>query len=55
MLPLVDEAKISSRGRETKICIQRRKDFIRTKLFLDFFLKTFSVKNGVFEVLKTKK
>ena len=54
MLPLVDEAKRSSRGRETEICTQRRKAYVRTRLFLDF-LKNFSVKNEVFEVLKTEK
>ena len=54
MLLLVDEAKRSSRGREIKICIQRRKSSIRTKLFLDF-LKTFSLKNKGFGVLKNEK
>ena len=41
-LPLVDKAKISSRGRGTEITIQRRKTFVRTRLFLDFF-------NGFFD------
>ena len=44
MFPLVDEVKRSSKGRETKVCIQRRKASVRTRLFLDF-LKTFSMKN----------
>ena len=44
MIPLVNEAKRSSRGRETEICIQKRKASVRTILFLDF-LKTFSLKN----------
>ena len=54
MPPLVDEEKISSRGRESKICIQRRRTFVRTRLFLDF-LRTFEVKNRGFEVLKIEK
>ena len=57
MPPLVDKAKRSSRGRETKICIKRRKASTGTKLFLDFFstLKTFSLKNEGFGVLKKEK
>ena len=54
MLPLVDEAKRSSRGREIEIYIQMRKDFVRTRLFLDF-LKIFSLKNERFGILKNKK
>ena len=54
MLPLVDEVKKSSRGRGTEICIQRRKAYVRIRLFLDF-LKTFSLKNEGFRVLKTEK
>ena len=50
MVPMVDETKRSSRGRETEICIHRRKASVRIRLFLDF-VKTFSVKNDVFEVL----
>ena len=37
MLLLVDKEKRSSRGIEIEICVQRRKYFIGTKLFLDFF------------------
>ena len=57
MPPLVDEAKRRSRGRETKICIKRRKASVRTKLLLDFFfiLKTFSLKNEGFGALKKEK
>ena len=51
MLPLVDETKRSSDWREVEICIQRRKASIRTKLFLDFFFKTFSMKNEVFKIV----
>ena len=54
MFPLVYKAKRSSRGREIKICIQRRKAYVRTKLFLDI-LQTFSMKNEGFEVLKIEK
>ena len=55
VLLLVNEAKRSSRGRENEICIQRIQASIRTRLFLYFYcLKTFSVKNEVFEVLKTE-
>ena len=54
MLLLVDEAKRNSKGREIKICIQRKKSSIRTKPFLDF-LKTFSLKNKGFGVLKNEK
>ena len=43
MLPSIDEAKRSSRWKETEIYIQRRKVSMRIRLFLDF-LKTFSVK-----------
>ena len=53
MLLLVEEAKRLSEGRETKICMQRRKAYVRTRLFLD--VKTFSMKNEGFGVLKMKK
>ena len=54
MLPLLDETKRLSRGRETKICIQRRNAFVKKWIFFLMF-KDFLVKNEGFEVLRTEK
>ena len=56
MLPVVDEAKRSSRAEETKIYIPRRKALV--KLWYEValvFLKTFSLENRGFRVLKKMK
>ena len=53
---MVDEAKRSSREEETKIYIPRRKALVKLWYEATFvFLKTFSLENRGFRVLKNEK